>query len=124
VLGVVVALFVVGMFTTRATPWAAFIAMISGVGFAVCLDIFTTISFTYIGTFSFLYTIVAGYLFSLMERPVPREKLVNLTIHTLPDAKAPWVGLASWAALWKWAVLIAVSWFSFSVVWEWYMRTH
>jgi solute:Na+ symporter, SSS family len=124
VLGVVVALFIIGIFTTRVTPWAAFIAMVSGVVFAVGLDIFTTINFTYIGFFSFLYTMITGYGLSVFERPVPIDRLVNLTIHTLPDVKAPWVGLAAWPSLWKWAVCIAVVWFAFSFAWEWHMVWH
>ncbi|MCE5251465.1 sodium/solute symporter [bacterium] len=119
VLGVVVALYIVGIFTTRVTPWAAFIAMVTGVLFSVSLDIFTDINFTYIGFFSFVYTVACAGIACLFEKPVPREKLENLTIHTLPDAKGPWVGLKSFPGLWKWALLIAVIWFSFTFVWEW-----
>ena len=59
VLGVVVALYIIGIFTTRITPRAALIAMISGVFFAVLFDIFTAVNFAYIGFFSFLYTIIS-----------------------------------------------------------------
>jgi len=85
----------------------------------VILDIFTPINFTYIGFFSFVYTIGAALVLSLFEKPVPLERLTNLTIHTLPDAKAPWVGLTSFPNLWKWAVLIAILWFGFTALWEW-----
>jgi SSS family solute:Na+ symporter len=121
VLGVVVALYTVGIFTTRAAPRAAFIAMVTGVAFASALDLFTPVNFTYVGFISFLYTIAATLTLSRFESPVPREKLVNLTVHTLPDAKGPWVGLKSWPSLWKWAILIACIWFSFSALWEWYV---
>jgi len=119
VLGVVVALFVIGIFTTRVAPWSAFAAMVSGVSFAVALDIFTAVNFTYIGFFSFVFTVVAALAFSRFERPVPLERLTDLTIHTLPDAKPIWVGLKSWPGLWKTAVVIALAWFAFSAVWEW-----
>ena len=119
VLGVVVALFMIGIFTTRVSPWSAFTGMVSGVTFAVLLDIFSPVNFAYIGFFSFVFTIAVAVILSRFEAPVPLEKLTNLTIHTLPDAKGPWVGLKSWPNLWKWAVLIAIVWFSFSAWWEW-----
>ena len=118
VLGVVVALFLVGIFTTRVSPWSAFIAMVSAVLFAVMLDIFTSINFTYIGFFSFLFTIVVAIVLSIFEKTVPLEKLTNLTIYTLPDTRGLWVGLKSWPNLWKWALFIAIVWFSFSALWE------
>ena len=93
--------------------------MVTGVLFSVSLDIFTSVNFTYIGFFSFLYTVVCAEVLCHFEKQIPREKLENLTIHTLPDAKAPWVGLTSWPGLWKWAVFIALVWFSFSAWWEW-----
>jgi len=121
VLGVVVALYAVGIFTTRATPWAAFIAMVTGVTFASALDLLTPVNFTYVGFFSFLYTFAATLILSRFEPRIPREKLLNLTVYTLPDARGPWVGLRTWPALWKWAILIACIWFSFCVLWEWYV---
>lgn len=122
VLGVVVALYFVGIFSTRATPRAALIAMISGVLFAAGIDVFTDINFTYVGFFSFLYTVAAALILSLFEKPIPRENLANLTVHTLSDVKGIWVGLKAWPNLWKWALFIALSWFSFCAVWEWYVR--
>ena len=119
VLGVVVALFTIGIFTTRVSPWSAFTAMVSGVVFSVSLDIFSPVNFTYIGFFSFVFTIATALVLSRLESPVPLEKLTNLTIHTLPDAKGFWVGLKSWPNLWKWAIYIAIVWFSFSAWWEW-----
>ncbi len=118
VLGVVVALFMIGIFTTRVGPRAAFISMISGVVFAVSLDIATPINFTYIGFLSFAFTILASLGLSFLEKPPSIESLTNLTIHTLPDVKGFWVGLKTWPALWKWAVFIAAMWFSFSIWWE------
>lgn len=118
VLGVVVALYIIGIFTTRVSPKTAFFSMVSGVVFAVALDIFTEVNFTYIGFLSFAFTIVLALAAARFEAPLPRERLTNLTIHTLPDARGPWVGLKSWPALWKWAIFIAVTWFSFSIWWE------
>ncbi len=118
VLGIVVALFCIGIFTTRVSPWSAFFAMVSGIVFAVALDVFTTVNFTDIGFFSFVITVVSALIVTRFEAPLPRERLKNLTIHTLPDARGPWVGLASWPGLWKWALCIAAVWFGFSAVWE------
>ncbi|MBN1293277.1 MAG: sodium/solute symporter [Candidatus Latescibacteria bacterium] len=121
VLGVVVALYVLGVFTTRVSPWSAFIAMISGVAVSVSLDIFTEINFTYIGFFSFVYTVISAMILCRFEKPLPVEKLTNLTVFTLPDVKGPWVGLKSWPALWKWALFLASIWFVFSAVWEYFV---
>ena len=121
VLGVVVALYIAGIFSTRTTPRAGFIALVSGVAFAVGLDVFTPINFTYVGFFSFLYTLAAAHILSRFEPAMARERLTNLTIFTLPDAKGPWVGLKSWPNLWKWALFVAGCWFSFCILWEWYV---
>lgn len=120
VLGVVVALYIAGIFTTRVTPFSAFTAMVSGVAFAVSIDIFTEINFAYVGFFSFVFTIIVALVLSRFESPVSLDKLTNLTIHTLSDVRGPWVGLKSWPDLWKWAVFLTVLWIGFSVVWEWY----
>ena len=61
VLGVVVAVYCIGIFSTRVGPWSAFTAMITGVLLAVALDIFTDINFTYIGFLSFAYTILSAH---------------------------------------------------------------
>jgi len=119
VLGVVVALYFVGIFTTRIAPHSAFFAMLTGMVFAVSLDIFTNVNFAYIGFFSFVITIVTAIVLSRFEKPVPVERLTNLTIHTLPDTQSRWAGLKSWPGLWKWALFIAAAWLSFSLFWEW-----
>lgn len=119
VLGVVVAIYCLGIFTTRISQWTAFITMVSGVLFAVVLDIFTQINFAYIGFFSFVYTIAAALVLCRFETPIAIDRLTDLTIHTLPDARGPLVGLKSWPNLLKWAFFIAFVWFSFSAVWEW-----
>ncbi len=121
VLGVVVALYMVGIFSTRATPRAAFISMVSGVAFAVAIDLFTAVSFTYVGFFSFVFTFIAAIVLSRFEAPLPRTRLENLTVHTLTGVRGPWVGLNSWPALWKWALLLGSSWFAFSFLWEWFI---
>ena len=122
VLGVVVALYIVGMFSTRAAPRAAFAAMISGLALAVGLDIWTDWNFAYIGFSSFLYALAATLLLSRFEPPPALSSLENLTIHTLPDVDGPWVGLSAWPGLWKWALLLSGGWFGFCLVWEWLVR--
>jgi SSS family solute:Na+ symporter len=123
VLGVVVALYIVGMFSTRATPRAAFAAMFSGLVLAVVMDIWTDWNFAYIGFASFLYALVATLAFSRFEKAPALAQLENLTIHTLPDAKGPWVGLQAWPGLWKWALLLSTSWFGLCLAWEWLVRS-
>lgn len=94
--------------------------MVSGVTFAIVIDLFTGINFAYVGFFSFVFTIIVALVLSRFEAPVDSEKLANLTIYTLSDARGPWVGLKSWPNLWKWALFLAFLWIGFSVVWEWY----
>jgi len=124
VLGVVVALYLVGIFTKRATPKAAFFSMVTGIGIAVYLDLYTSINFSYVGMISFLYALMATIILSRFESPVPEEKLVNLTVHTLPDTRKFWVGLTAWPNLWKWALGLAAGWFALSLLWEWYVWIH
>ncbi len=119
VLGVVAALYIVGIFSKRAAPRAAFYSMVSGVAFAALLDIYTPINFAYIGFLSFLFTVAASFLFSIFEQPKTEAELENLTVHTLPDVRGPWVGLKAWGNLWKWAIAVALLWISFSIIWEW-----
>jgi solute:Na+ symporter, SSS family len=121
VLGVVVALYLVGIFSCRTTANAAFFSMISGIFIAISLDIFTPLNFAYVGFFSFMYAAIATVAFSYLDKPRSRELLTNLTVHTLPDVRGPWVGLAAWPALWKWALFLALCWFAVGVIWEWYI---
>ncbi|MHC4165433.1 MAG: sodium:solute symporter family transporter [Planctomycetota bacterium] len=123
VFGVVMAIYLIGIFTKRVAPWSGFIAMISSVALTVTLDIFTDVNFAYIGTFSFIVTIVIFFTASIFEqKKSPMIDLTNLTIHTLSDAKGPWVGLKAWPGLWKWALAVAASWFAFSYGWQLLMR--
>jgi len=132
VLGVVVAIYLVGMFSKRATPRAAFAGMLFGIAVAVVFEIvnyrraehqLAAVNLVYVGFFSFIATVLATMLLSLFERPLPAERLTNLTIHTLEDVKGPWVGLKAWPGLWKWALLLAVTWFGLSAAWEMYVRS-
>jgi len=123
VFGVIMAIYLIGIFTKRVAPWSGFIAMISSVALTVTLDILTDVNFAYIGTFSFIVTLVIFFAASTFEhKRTPMIDLKNLTIHTLAHAKAPWVGLKAWPGLWKWALAVAASWFAFSYGWQLLMR--
>jgi SSS family solute:Na+ symporter len=123
VLGVVVALYVVGVFSRRATPWAAFFAMVTAIGLGIGLHYGTELNFAYRGFFSFAYAIAATLVFSRFERAPEPARLTNLTVHTLEDVRGPWVGLRAWPGLWKWAMGLGVGWFMLTGVWEWYVRS-
>ncbi len=129
VLGVIVAIYIVGMFSRRAAPRAAFVGMMVGIALAAALEMLPrfnpafTLNFAYIGFFSFVGTIAVTMLLSNFERPVAIERLRNLTIHTLEDVQGPWVGLKAWPNLWKWALLMAAAWFGASAAWEWYVQS-
>ena len=119
VFGVVIAIYLIGMFTRRIAPWSGFIAMVSSVAFTIALDIFTDINFAYLGVLSSIVTVVIFFTLSAFEQKrAPAADLENLTVYTLSDAKGPWVGLKAWPGLWKWALVLGVSWFVFSYGWE------
>jgi SSS family solute:Na+ symporter len=121
-LGVVVALYIVGVFSRRATARAAFVAMSSALVLAVALHAWTDLNFAYRGFLSFAYAIVATLMLSRLERPPDVAELTNLTVHTLADARGPWIGLRAWPGLWKWALALGTGWFILTGVWELYIR--
>ncbi len=121
--GVVAALFMVGIFSTRATGRAALIAMLSGIALAVYLDFGTDISFSNVGLFSFGYSVIAAMLLSRFEKPYSEDRLKDLTVYTLTGAKGPFVGLAAWPNLWKAILGLVGFWFIVTVAWEIYIRS-
>jgi len=123
VFGVVIAIYLIGMFTKRIAPWSGFIAMIASVALTITLYILTDINFAYLGVLSSIVTAVIFFALSVFERkPAATVDLENLTVYTLPDARGPWVGLKAWPGLWKWALALGASWFVFSYGWESLMR--
>lgn len=124
VMGVVVALYIVGVFSRRATARAAYAAMISAIALGVGLHIWSDMNFAYRGALSFIFAVLATLVLSRFERAPAPEQLTNLTVHTLEDVRGPWVGLHAWPGLWKWALGISAGWFAFTAVWEWYRRMH
>jgi hypothetical protein len=97
--------------------------MLGSLSIAIAMDNFTQIAFAYIGVFSFITTVVGFLIMSSFEKSQrPKSSLENLTVYTLPDVKGPWVGLAAWPGLWKWALALGLSWFAFSYGWESYMH--
>jgi hypothetical protein len=61
-------------------------------------------------------------MLSRLERPPDVAELTNLTVHTLADARGPWIGLRAWPGLWKWALALGTGWFILTGVWELYIR--
>jgi SSS family solute:Na+ symporter len=143
-LGVLIAIFILGIFFKRTTARACFISMVFGVVIGAVLQsgkfigygqemgliskdikVFGgyTMNFAHIGTIQFLVVMILGYVLSLMEKPKTEAELANLTIWTLPDVKGPWIGLKSWPALWKWAIALPATWLIICLVWELYMRS-
>jgi solute:Na+ symporter, SSS family len=121
VMGVIIALFVLGIFFKRTTSWAAFSSMITGLILSFTLDLTTDLNFAFIGTASFTLTVILGYGLSFLEKAADSTKLKNLTIWTLEDVKGPFVGLKSWPKLWIWAIVLPLVWVTVIFLWEWYM---
>lgn len=122
VLGVVLALYLVGVFSRRAAPKSAFVGMVGGISLALALDVWTPLNFAYVGFFSFLATVAAITLLSRCEKAPSSDKLADLTVFTLSDAKGPWAGLKAWPGLWKWSIALAVLWFVLTLAWEIYVK--
>ncbi len=123
VLGVAMAIYLVGLFSKRIAPRSALIAMVGSLIIAMTMDYFDVANFAYIGVFSFITAVVGFLVLSCFEKKSSQETdLENLTVYTLSDVKGPWVGLKAWPGLWKWALALAVSWFMFSYGWESLMR--
>jgi SSS family solute:Na+ symporter len=121
VMGVIIAIFVLGIFFKRTTSWAAFGSMLFGLVVAFTLDFTSDINFAFIGTLSFSITVILGYGLSFFEKPKSLTQLNNLTIWTLEDVKGPFVGLKSWPKLWVWAIVLPVLWILITFGWNWYM---
>jgi SSS family solute:Na+ symporter len=126
VMGVIIAIYLLGIFSTRTTPWASFIGVIAGVviGSSLHYGLKGTpyeLNFSVIGTLEFFIVIVVGLVGSRFEKKVSAIQLQNLTIWTLDDVKGPWVGLKSWPGLWKWAIALPIGWLIISLAWESYM---
>ena len=118
-LGVMVALYLVGVFSTRATPWAAFIGALAGTLVAVLVYfVYPDINFLNRGILGFLTVVVTTVLLSFFEKRPSVESLENLTVFTLKGVKGPWVGQGSWRNLWKWLLFIIGGWFVLVAVWE------
>jgi SSS family solute:Na+ symporter len=118
-MGVLIAIFILGLFFTRTTSWASFSAMIVGTIVGFYMGFFTDYNFGYTGTASFLVTIILGVILSKFETGKSRDQLTNLTIWTLPDVKGPWIGLKAWPNLKWWAIGLPISWVLITLLWEW-----
>jgi len=122
IMGVLISIYVLGMFFKRTTAKASFIAMIVGIVLGFYLLNYTDINFAHVGTIQFLVVIALGLGLSYFENPKTDLELENMTVWTVKGVKGPWIGLSSWPALWKWAVALPVFWFLLTIVWEMYLK--
>ena len=122
-LGVMIALFLVGIFSTRATPWAAFAGALAGTFVMFFFYfVFPDINFLNRGILGFATVVFIALVGSRFEKAPSREALRNLTVYTLEGTRGPWVGQLAWGNLWKWITGIILGWFSFTALWEWLVR--
>jgi SSS family solute:Na+ symporter len=122
IMGIITAIYVIGVFFKRTTNKAAFWASVIGIALGFTLDRFTALNFAHIGTIQFIVVVVLGYFGSYLEKPKTDSELTNLTIWTVADIKGPWIGLKAWPGLKWWAIGLPLVWFLLSAVWEIYMR--
>jgi len=119
--GVLAALLVVGIFSKRATNKAAIVSSIIGFAIALLLHNFTNMNFPYFGSISFFSTIFLIIALSYFDKPAPEEQLKNITVYTIAGIKGPFVGFHFWPGLLKWMIGLALGWWTFSFLWEWYI---
>jgi solute:Na+ symporter, SSS family len=118
--GVIIAWFLTGAFSRRATPRAAFAGAVAGVLLAVSLDVLTSVNFAYVGLLSFLCTAGVTLVLSRWETPAASGQMLPLTVYgSAGDSVA---GATTWAGIWKWAVGSLVVYLIGTIAWEWYLR--
>lgn len=118
IFGVLIAIYILGIFFKRTTAKASFIAMIVGVILGFGIHLSTDINFAFIGTMQFVVVIVLALILSRFEKPKTDKELENLTIWTLEDVRGPWIGLKSWPGLKYWAIGLPLFWLLVTVFWE------
>jgi SSS family solute:Na+ symporter len=123
IMGVIIAIYILGIFFKRTTGNACFAAMLVSIALGFILDKFTALNFAHIGTIQFLTALALGYAGSHLEKPRTDAELTNLTVWTVEGIKGPFVGLAAWPALKWWAIGLPMCWFLLSAAWEIYMRS-
>jgi SSS family solute:Na+ symporter len=141
IMGVIIAIYVLGIFFKRTTGKASFIAMLIGIALGFLLDRYglifgyigekigrdwsnlPAINFAHIGTIQFLVVLILGYFGSFLEKPKTDVELTNLTVWTVEDAQGPFIGLKSWPGLKWWAIGLPTFWFMMTTAWEIYMRS-
>lgn len=124
VLGVVVGIYLVGLFYKKTSPAAALTAMLASLCLAVAADIYTELNFVYIGFLSFVLTVILAVFLSFFCKPVPEARLKNLTVYTVENVKGPFIGLSIWPRLKKWAIILAAAWIVFSICWQLLMMAY
>ncbi len=127
VLGVIIAIFILGIFFTKTAPKSSFYGVVIAVAVGTILHYapkgtLYELNFSVIGTLEFIIAMLVGIIGSRFERPKTPEQLTNLTIWTLEDVKGPWVGLKSWKGLIIWIFALPVAWFLVTLIWELYMN--
>ncbi len=122
IMGVLIAVFLLGIFFKRSTAKATFIAALTGVVAGVFLLNATALNFAYAGSIQFFIVLFLGLGLSFFEKPRSIQELENLTIWTVSGVKGPWIGLHSWPALKWWAIGLPLFWIVITGVWEAYLN--
>ena len=119
IMGVLIAIFILGVFFKRTTAYASLTGMVVGIVLGVVLSNTTSLNFANVGTLQFVVVIAIGVIFSYFEKPKSEESLRNLTIWTIEGVKGPFIGLSSWPQLKYWAIALPLMWLTISLLWEW-----
>ena len=121
VFGVLIAIYLLGIFFKRTTSNGVLIAMAVGTALGFYLDIATDMNFALVGSIQFTVVMILGIVLSWFQPAPDMARLQNLTIWTLSDVSGPWIGLKSWPGLVRWAIGLPLTWFTITAIWEWYM---
>lgn len=121
VFGVIIAWFLTGVFSRRATPRATFIGAVVGIILAILLDACSPLNFAYVGFFSCAATVIVALVLSRWEPPPGADKLRGLTIYAA-DRGAEATASSSWPGVWKWSFGSLGVYLALTLCWEWYLR--
>ena len=118
-LGIIAALFLLGIFSTKITPKAAFWGSVTGVLISVMIYIFMPgINFWNRGVVGSSTVFLIAVFLSFFEKRTDIRMLENLTVFTFKGSTSFFIGTKSWTNILWWIVSIQLTWLSLTYIWE------
>lgn len=118
-LGIIVSLFMLGIFSTKITPKAAFWGSIAGILVSLLIFFFIpSVNFWNRGVAGSATVVLSAVILSLFEKKRDVDSLENLTVFTLTGSKSVLLGRNAWKSILWWIAGIQVVWLLFTIGWE------